>query len=170
MKTSSNFTKKLLVATFLVYIAVIAALTIVPTRLARLRGADPNHINIIPFDYSVRCFLQERNAYPHVTGFCLRNTLGNIALFVPLGFLLPLVSKRFHSLRRVLLLAFCMSITIETIQLVLRFVGNPRAVDIDDVLLNTLGACLGFVVYSFLGRPPRGEETATSESSASLDI
>jgi glycopeptide antibiotics resistance protein len=156
LKTSSNFTKKLLVATFLVYIAVIAALTIVPTRLVRLRSADPNHINIIPFDYSVRCFLQERNAYPHVTGFCLRNTLGNIALFVPLGILLPLVSVRFRTLKRVLLLALCMSLTIETIQLVLRFVGNPRAVDIDDVLLNTLGACLGFVVYSFLGQPPRG--------------
>lgn len=148
---------------------MIAALTIVPTRLVRLRSADPDHINLIPFDYSVRCFLQERNAYPHVTGFCLRNTLGNIVLFVPLGILLPLVSVRFRSLKRVLLLALCMSLTIEAIQLVLRFVGNPRAVDIDDVLLNTLGACLGYVVYRALDQRPRGEETATSEPSASLD-
>ena len=156
-----NSIKTLLIATFIVYLAVIAALTIVPTRLARFRSADPDHINIIPFDYSVRCFLQERSAYPHVTGFCLRNTLGNIALFVPLGILLPLVSVRFRSLKRMLLLALCMSLTIETIQLVLRFVGNPRAVDIDDVILNTLGACLGFFVYRFLDQSRQGEETAT---------
>jgi glycopeptide antibiotics resistance protein len=166
LKASSRFTGRLLVATFVVYIAVIAVLTVLPTRLARLRSPDSNHINIIPLGYSFKCFRQARSEYPSLTGFCIRNTLGNIALFVPLGILLPLVGKRFHSLRRVLLLASCMSLTIEMIQFVLRFVGNPRAVDIDDVLLNTLGAGLGFVVYHALVQLPRGEETATSESSA----
>jgi glycopeptide antibiotics resistance protein len=32
----------------------------------------------------------------------------------------------------------------------LRFLGNPRSVDIDDVILNTLGACLGFACYQAL--------------------
>ena len=88
--------------------------------------------------------------HPHLTRFCLRNTLGNVALFMPLGILLPLVDTRFRSLKRVLLLALCLSLTIETLQFALRFVGNPRAVDIDDVLLNTLGACLGFLIYRAL--------------------
>ena len=89
------------------------------------------------------------------------NTLGNIALFLPLGILLPLLSNRFRSLSRVLLVALCLSLSIETTQFVLRFVGNPRAVDIDDVILNTLGACLGFAFYTYFiasyvtGRPAR---------------
>jgi glycopeptide antibiotics resistance protein len=146
LKTSSKFTKKLLVATFVVYIAVVAGLTIVPTRLGRFRIPDPDHINLLPLNYSFKCFELARKI-PALMSFCLRNTLGNIALFVPLGILLPLVTVRLRSLKRVLLLALCMSLTIETIQLVLRFVGSPRAVDIDDVILNTLGACVGFVIY-----------------------
>ena len=93
--------------------------------------------------------------------FCLRNTLGNLALFLPLGILLPLVSNQFRTLKRVLLLVLCLSVSIETIQFVLRFFGNPRAVDIDDVILNTLGACLGFAVYKYGRRKAesRGQNT-----------
>ena len=69
---------------------------------------------------------------------------------MPLGFLLPLTSGRLRSLTRVLAIAFCLSFSIETIQFILRFVGNDRAVDIDDVLLNTFGACLGFVIYKLV--------------------
>ena len=148
-------------ATLVVYLAMVAALTIVPTHLSRIRSADPNHINLIPLDYSYRCFLQDSGMHPHLTAFCLRNTLGNVALFMPLGILLPFVDKRFRSLRRVLLLALCMSLVIETLQFVLRFVGNPRAVDIDDVLLNTLGAVLGYLIYR--GLKLRGGSNAAEE-------
>jgi glycopeptide antibiotics resistance protein len=136
-----------LIATFVVYLAVVAALTIVPTHLRRIRSADPNHINIIPGGYSLKCYRTARDEDPRLISFCLRNTYGNVALFMPLGILLPLISTRFQSLKRMLLLALCVSLTIETLQFVLRFVGNPRAVDIDDVILNTLGACVGYVIY-----------------------
>ena len=141
--------RKILAAILLVYLCVVAALTVVPTHLSfiRIRNNDSNHVNLVPLDYSFRCFRQDERMHPHLTGFCLRNTLGNVALFMPLGILLPLVDTRFRSLKRVLLLVLCLSLTIETLQFALRFVGNPRAVDIDDVLLNTLGACLGFLIY-----------------------
>jgi glycopeptide antibiotics resistance protein len=139
--------RKILVASFVGYLCLVAALTIVPTHLSRIRGTDPNHINIIPLDYSFRCFRQDSGMHPHLTAFCLRNTLGNVALFMPLGILLPLIDTRFRTFKRVLLFALAMSLVIETVQFGLRFVGNPRAVDIDDVLLNTLGACLGFLIY-----------------------
>ena len=66
---------------------------------------------------------------------------------MPLGFLLPLVSRRFLTFKRVLLFALFLSLSVESIQFVLRFFGNPRAVDIDDVILNTLGAGVGFAFY-----------------------
>ena len=150
---------------------MVAALTIVPTHLSRIRGADPNHINITPFSYSFTCYRVAIYQYPQQTISCLRNTFGNIALFVPLGILLPLLSTRFLSLKRILLLALCMSLTIETIQFFLRFVGNPRAVDIDDVILNTLGACVGFALNRAMVRSTVKSELApASGESGDLGI
>jgi glycopeptide antibiotics resistance protein len=163
LKSPSPFTSRLLITTFVVYLAVVAALTIVPTHFSRVRGTDRDHINIIPFGYSFKCYRTARNEYPPLVSFCLRNTFGNIALFVPLGLLLPFLGVRYRSLKRVVLLALCASVMIETIQFVLRFVGSARSVDIDDVILNTLGACLGFAVYRVLMRlAVKDERAATS--------
>jgi glycopeptide antibiotics resistance protein len=145
----SNKTK-LLAATLVVYIGVVFAFTIVPTHLSGFRNPRSYHINVSPLGYSFTCFLKDPNQHPHITTFCLRNTLGNLALFVPLGILLPLVSKRFQSFKRVLLSALMLSVSVEAIQFLLRFFGNPRAVDIDDVILNALGACVGFAIYKSL--------------------
>jgi glycopeptide antibiotics resistance protein len=154
--------KKSLLTAFAVYLVVVAAITIVPTHISRLRSPHSDHVNLIPLDYSFRCFMQDQRAHPHLTAFCLRNTLGNIALFLPLGILLPLTFDRLRSLMRVMAIAFCLSLSIETIQFFSRFIGSPRAVDIDDVLLNTLGACLGLAVYRYVIRRPA---TATSGGS-----
>jgi glycopeptide antibiotics resistance protein len=147
----------LLVATFVVYLIVVAAGTVVPTHISRLRSPHSEHVNLIPLDYSFKCFMQNREAHPHLTAFCLRNTLGNIVLFLPLGILLPLLLDRLRSLKRVMAIALCVSLSIETIQFFSRFIGSPRAVDIDDVLLNTLGACLGFAIYRYVIRRQTGE-------------
>jgi glycopeptide antibiotics resistance protein len=146
--------KRLLATTFVVYLIVVAAITIIPTHISRLRSPHSNHVNLIPLNFSINCF---RLAYwPHhgLLTFCLLNTLGNIILFLPLGILLPLTFARFRSLKRVMAIAFSLSLSIETIQFFSRFIGSPRAVDIDDVLLNTLGACLGFVAYRYVVQRP----------------
>ena len=149
--------QRLLAVIFVIYLGVVAALTIVPTHVSSFRSPHSNHINLIPLGYSFTCFLQDSGAHPHLTAFCLKNTLGNIALFLPFGFLLPLLFKSCGSLRRVMLVGFCLSLSIETIQFFSRFIGSLRAVDIDDVLLNTLGACLGFVIYRAIGGRGRGK-------------
>ena len=135
---------------FVVYLGVVAAITIVPTQFTRFHGLDSNHINLVPFRNSFRCYRYALDARSGLRSFCLTNLIGNIALFLPLGILLPLVSDRFRSFKRVLLVGFCLSLTIEVIQFVSRFFGIPRTVDIDDVILNTLGGCLGFALYKFL--------------------
>ena len=144
-----GYGRKLLAAIFVVYLVVVAAITIVPTRVTRPRFPRSDHIHLVPFGYSFKCLLRERRrANPDLTAYCLRNNLGNIALFLPLGILLPLLFRRIHSLKRVVLTAALVSLSIETIQFFSAFFGNSRAVDIDDVLLNTLGACIGFGIYA----------------------
>ncbi|WP_234125059.1 VanZ family protein [Clostridium hydrogenum] len=40
-----------------------------------------------------------------------------------------------------------MSVSIETIQFFVRYIGEFRSSDIDDVILNTIGAFIGIVVF-----------------------
>lgn len=66
---------------------------------------------------------------------------GNIGMFLPVGFFLPLLwrnRKWYHAA----LAGGLFSLTIEFVQV---FVG--RVSDIDDVMLNTAGAILGFALY-----------------------
>lgn len=150
---------------FVAYLIVVVALTIIPTHLSPLRSPHSDHINLVPVNYSLRCILLAYKRHPDLMTFCLRNTLGNVALFLPLGILLPLTFDRFDSLKRVLAIAFCVSLSIETIQFFSRFIGSARAVDIDDVLLNTLGACLGFLLFRIFRRAEgrRKGEAGTGE-------
>ena len=142
--------RNLLVGILILYLTFVAALTIVPTRLARLQSQHADHVNLVPFAYSFNCLLLAHRRNPALMTFCLRQTFGNIVLFLPLGILLPLIALRFRSLKTLMLTAACLSLAIEAIQFALRFIGSPRAVDIDDVLLNTLGAVLGFGIYRIL--------------------
>lgn len=71
------------------------------------------------------------------------NIVGNVLAFAPFGYLLPLLQKKYRSFFKIMLLSFLFSLAIETTQLVLK-VG---IFDVDDLLLNTLGGILGYVVF-----------------------
>lgn len=70
----------------------------------------------------------------------------NTALFVPLGVLLPLLVAG-TTWRRVLVTGFCLSLTIELVQLIGDLtVSSGRVADVDDLIGNTVGAVLGYGV------------------------
>jgi glycopeptide antibiotics resistance protein len=88
----------------------------------------------------------------------IRQIGGNLGLLVPLGFLLPAISQRLRGWRAFTLAAVSLSVGLEAAQFAERAAGlAARSVDIDDVVLNALGALLGYVVYrasvAFLSRP-----------------
>lgn len=66
----------------------------------------------------------------------------NVIMFMPLGFLLPLIWKNFRNIINVLLTGLGFSLAIEFCQLF-----NLRATDIDDLMMNTLGAVLGYFIW-----------------------
>ena len=70
--------------------------------------------------------------------------LGNIIMFMPLGFFPAMLWRRWRWWKS-LLAGFCTSASIEFIQF---FIG--RSTDIDDVILNTAGALTGFWIYWLL--------------------
>ena len=67
---------------------------------------------------------------------------GNILMFMPRGFLLPFFWQGWRSAKRVIGFGFVASLFIELNQLF-----NYRASTTDDLILNTIGAILGFGCY-----------------------
>lgn len=78
-----------------------------------------------------------------------KQMIGNAIMLLPLGIFLPLMNRnlrRFSSLFIVLLISLLVSVGIEILQLA----TNYRSTDIDDVILNTAGACVGFLIYQLI--------------------
>lgn len=79
----------------------------------------------------------------------LRQVGGNILLFVPLGFFTAIRFKKIKSTKMVTFLSFSISVLIEVLQGVINIItkNNSRAVDITDVLMNTIGGILGYAIF-----------------------
>lgn len=88
--------------------------------------------------------------YRHIlgAGAVLINVAGNVAVFIPLGFALPVLFEHIRGFWQVLILSFAISLLAETMQLVLK-VG---CFDVDDLLLNTIGGCIGYLIYFIFRR------------------
>lgn len=71
------------------------------------------------------------------------NFLGNIIMFMPIGFFIPLLWEIPD--KKIIIVGFLFSLFIEVCQLFLN-----RGTDVDDLILNTLGTILGLLVYKFL--------------------
>ena len=89
---------------------------------------------------------EEINLIPFRDGISLSMIL-NVVMFMPLGFLLPLLWKEYQSLVRTAIIGFCFSCGIEFCQ-----PFNRRVSDVDDLLMNTLGAILGWLIWIVFSR------------------
>lgn len=102
------------------------------------------HVNLHPFR-TIRLFT--RILVPPVrkslVWAAIRNLLGNIFLFTPLGIFLPAVFPLLRSFLRTFFSTLLIISVIELTQLAL-MVGSC---DVDDLLLNVLGASLGYGLY-----------------------
>ena len=92
-------------------------------------------VNLTPFA-TLRLFFRAGGTVAKI------NLLGNLLVFVPLGLVPPLLWERFRKALPGVLPGFCFSLAVECLQY---FTG--RSVDIDDLILNTLGAALGWLLW-----------------------
>jgi glycopeptide antibiotics resistance protein len=78
--------------------------------------------------------------------FWMGQLVGNLLLLLPVGLLGPIALPAMNGWLRVLLVALALSLAIEVAQL-----GIPnRMADVDDVLLNVVGALIGYAILSVL--------------------
>lgn len=92
--------------------------------------------NIIPFKEMFRYKIGSRLFF--------KNVIGNMLMFIPFGFFTAYILREIK-LRWVLIITLIISITIELIQ---DKIG--RVFDIDDVILNVVGGCIGYYIFSFV--------------------
>ncbi|MCD7818842.1 MAG: VanZ family protein [Lachnospiraceae bacterium] len=78
----------------------------------------------------------------------LTNLFGNIIGFMPFGALVPLMARSARRVWRTTLLSFEVSALVEVSQLIFR-VG---CFDVDDMILNTLGGLLGYLLFLGVSR------------------
>lgn len=93
------------------------------------------------FRYKLAVADWELNLVPFHSGITIGMIL-NVIMFVPLGFMVPAVFKQCRSIAQITMCGFIFSLLIELSQLL-----NRRCTDIDDLLMNTLGAILGGLLY-----------------------
>jgi len=94
--------------------------------------------NFVPF--------KEMFRYPLDSPYFLKNVIGNMALFVPLGYFVSYFCK-INKFYLIMLVTALVSLTIEIIQ---SRIG--RAFDIDDIMLNVAGGLVGYFIYKISDR------------------
>ncbi|MFC9712346.1 VanZ family protein [Paenibacillus sp. NPDC056933] len=83
----------------------------------------------------------------------------NILLFLPLGFILPLVKPSLDSVREAARIGLIFSFSIEVLQLIIRVtLGNGRSTDINDLIANTAGSIIGYLIFHRLTKVTMGQD------------
>ncbi len=118
--------EELLLLLFVAYILMLFDL--VTSRDVYLSGT-----NLVPFKEILRYSIGSENFN--------RQVIGNIILFIPLGFFFTYYT-RIKKIGSITIIAALISFTIETVQ---KYIG--RSFDIDDIILNVVGGIIGFLIY-----------------------
>ena len=139
-----NWKREAVLLLMYINLAVIIRFTFFP--MSRVNGsvqplvydastAFPFRVNLIPlvhlFNYGTRRDL-------------LLNVIGNVAMFIPSGIVLPIIFKKLNSFWKVIAAGAMLSLCIEIIQLPF----SVRASDVDDLILNALGVAIGYGIYA----------------------
>lgn len=122
---------------FYIYSAFVVFLTMRPFYFQ-----FPNHIRKFHFD--VKPFYHLWHMADGYLAYQLLYSLGNILMFVPLGFLIPLLFKKMNRWFYVLVIGFSCSLMIEIVQALFTL---TRRGTVDDLFFNTLGALLGYISF-----------------------
>ena len=159
-----DWRRELLSLLMLVNIAVILRFTMFPF------DTVDGHVQPLPFD-SALAFPPRLNLVPFAEFFTygssrdtLVNILGNCAMFVPTGIVLPIVYPKLDSFAKVVGAGALLSLVIEIVQLPF----HTRVTDVNDLMLNTAGVIIGCSLYMLLkSRSHRGQRPGGRTRTAS---
>lgn len=120
-----SFWKSVIYCLFCLYLAGVFSLVGIPNVLYIQPGLN---LNLIPFAGMIEDF---------------KNSILNVLLFVPLGVFLPLLWQRFRRAGSCAVFGFGLSFVIELLQML-----TFRATDVNDLITNTCGTLLGYLLVT----------------------
>src|SRR5678816_4320445 len=141
----------LLFVVFIVYMFLLSEYIL----LARVHTSTENYVSLKHIKASIDKGKRNANLKPfktiklmyygkHIsTDMQYKNLGGNLFGFAPLGILLPLLFRRLRSLIPVIAVVFAISLAYELMQLC----TGLGIFDVDDLILNTSGGIIGFIVH-----------------------
>lgn len=109
--------------------------------MGRLQYED--HIIRIKPIISTVWFIQETISWFDI----IKIVLGNVVMFIPFGFL-GWVFPQLNNLKRLIITFVSTIVIVEALQ----YFSRLGVFDVDDVILNTFGVFLGFLIRNFLER------------------
>lgn len=141
---ASRVFKKVSKITWWIYILIVVwRLLINSRRLVLDRGH--RFFNIVPFK-QIGEYILRYNRYNFDIWFL--NLFGNMIIFIPFGFLLPLIHSKGKDIKSNIFFTLIFSFCIEGIQYILAI----GVFDIDDIILNLIGSIIGFGIYKLFSK------------------
>lgn len=123
---------------FVAYLILLFYLLFFSEKMGRT-GAEEYRYNLVPFK-EIKRFYSIMDTHPKM--FWL-NIAGNILAFMPFGFLIPRLRDKRTNLFLAGLFSLELSFAVEFLQLIFKL----GCFDVDDLLLNTIGGILGYLLY-----------------------
>lgn len=123
---------------FIIYLVMMVYFLFFSEQMGRIPGNQYRY-NLVPFA-EIRRYLSYRNKIG--TFHVMLNLLGNVVCFIPFGFVIPILTRKQTALR-MFLLSMAASVLVELLQLV----SMLGSCDVDDIILNTLGGLIGYVLF-----------------------
>ncbi|MCI8563047.1 MAG: VanZ family protein [Lachnospiraceae bacterium] len=124
---------------FIIYLILMVYFLFFCEQLGRT-PSDRYHYNLKPFT-EIKRYMGHVEEIGYF-GVAL-NLFGNVVCFMPLGFVLPILSHRKWGVIRITIVSFLSSCVIEVVQLVTKL----GSCDVDDIILNTLGGLTGYILF-----------------------
>ena len=125
---------------FYLYLIVMFYFVLFSERYGRETGYDTSHVNLELFKEIKRFWMYRSLLTPEAF---ITNLVGNVFAFSPFGFLLPVMTEKKRGLIKVVLGSFLFSLIIESCQ----YIFKVGVFDVDDLLLNTIGGLIGYIIY-----------------------
>lgn len=143
-RKQKNKINELVLILFGIYIIKVLSLVFFPILIAKGLNVNPT-VFLNPVD-SIKYIVKSNSLYG-----IIYNIGGNFILLMPLPiFLIYFFKDKVDSLKKIILICFLVSLSIECLQylesIIIPSVG--RFFETNDIILNTLGAGAGYIIYN----------------------
>ncbi len=120
---------------FIIYLIILINVLFLDARYGRITGLKG--YNLEPFR-TIKNYLKYSG-----TNAIMTNIFGNILAFMPLGFFVPILFRRTRFFILMILISGFVSLAVE----VLQYHYAVGSFDVDDIILNTLGGFIGYLIF-----------------------